>query len=100
MENITLDELATVTGLSRFHVVRAFAAEFGMPPHTYLIQVRLAKAKKLLASRIPLAIVAVEVGFADQSHFTRHFMRTYGVTPAEYAGKKRKRSSIKMIAPE
>jgi AraC-like DNA-binding protein len=99
-ENITLDELATVTGLSRFHLVRAFAREFGMPPHTYLNQVRLAKAKKLITAGIPLASVAVEAGFADQSHFTRHFTKTYGVTPAEYAGKGQKRSSIKLIAPE
>jgi AraC-like DNA-binding protein len=99
-ENITLDELATVTGLSRFHLVRAFAAEFGMPPHAYLNQVRLAKAKKFIAAGIPLAAVAAEMGFADQSHFTRHFKKAYGVTPAEYAGKERKRSSIKMIAPE
>jgi len=98
VENITLDELATVTGLSRFHLVRAFAAEFGLPPHAYLNQVRLAKAKNLIASGIPLALVAVEMGFADQSHFTRHFLKTYGVTPAEYAGKKLNRSSMKMIA--
>jgi AraC-like DNA-binding protein len=86
-ENITLDELAALTGLSRFHLVRAFAAEFGMPPHTYLNHVRLAQAKKLIAAGIPLAIVAAETGFADQSHFTRHFLKTYGVTPAQYAGK-------------
>jgi AraC-like DNA-binding protein len=97
-ENITLDELAALTGLSRFHLVRAFAAEFGMPPHAYLNHVRLAKAKKLITAGISLAIVAAEVGFADQSHFTRHFTKTYGVTPGEYAGTQRKRSSIKMIA--
>ena len=96
-ENITLDELATVTGLNRFHLVRAFAAEFGMPPHAYLNQVRLAKAKKLIAQGIPLATVAAESGFADQSHFTRHFKKTYSVTPAEYAGKERKRLSIEKI---
>jgi AraC-like DNA-binding protein len=98
-ENITLDELATVTRLSRFHMVRAFAAEFGMPPHAYLNRVRLAKAKKRIAAGIPLANVAAEAGFADQSHFTRHFLKTYGVTPAEYAGKERNRSSTMMIAP-
>ena len=97
-ENITLEGLATVTGLSRFHLARAFAREFGIPPHMYLNRVRLAKAKKLITDGIPLAIVAVEAGFADQSHFTRHFLKTYGVTPAQYAGKERKRSSIKMIA--
>jgi AraC-like DNA-binding protein len=83
-ENITLDELATVTRLSRFHLVRAFAREFGMPPHMYLNHVRLAQSKKLIAAGIPLAVVAAEVGFADQSHFTRHFIKTYGVTPARY----------------
>ena len=66
----------------------------------YLNRVRLAKAKKLITDGIPLAIVAVEVGFADQSHFTRHFLKTYGVTPGEYVEKERKRSSMKMIAPK
>ena len=66
----------------------------------YLNRVRLAKAKKLITEGIPLAIVAAETGFADQSHFTRHFIQTYGVTPAKCAGKERKFSSIKMIAPE
>ena len=98
-ENVTLDELATITGLSRFHLLRAFAAEFGMPPHTYLNQVRLAKARKLIAAGIPLANVAAEAGFADQSHFTRHFRKTYSVTPAEYAGREQKRSLMKTIAP-
>ena len=99
-ENITLDELQTLTGLSRFHLLRAFANEFGMPPHTYLNLVRLAKAKKFIAEGIPLAIVAAEVGFADQSHLTRHFTKTYGLTPATYAGQKRRRSSVKTFAAD
>jgi AraC-like DNA-binding protein len=99
-ENITLDELHTLTGLSRFHLLRAFAKEFGVPPHTYLDLVRLAKARKFIAKGIPLAIVAAEVGFADQSHLNRHFVKTYGITPATYAGNKRKRSSINYVAPE
>jgi AraC-like DNA-binding protein len=57
-----------------------------MPPHAYLVQIRLLRAKALLRRGRPIAHVASATGFADQSHFTRHFKRLMGVTPAKYAG--------------
>ena len=82
---VTLAELAGVADLSAFHLCRAFGAALGMPPHAYQTQVRVARAKALLvAGRLPLAQVAAEVGFASQSHFTRHFARLVGVTPGRY----------------
>ena len=89
MENITLDELATVTRLSRFHLVRAFAAEFGMPPHTYLTHLRVARAKELLHRGVRASDVAPQVGFYDQAQLTHHFRRLVGTTPARY-GKSRR----------
>lgn len=82
--SITLDELVAATGLSRYHLVRAFAKEIGLPPHAYQIHVQVERARSLLAAGFPPAVVAAETGFADQSHFTRHFKRTNGVTPGEY----------------
>ncbi|HKI11211.1 MAG TPA: AraC family transcriptional regulator [Candidatus Acidoferrum sp.] len=84
-ELITLDELAKAAALSRFHLVRSFAQQFGLPPHAYQIHVRIKRACHLLRDGLHCVEVAPSVGFADQSHFTRHFKRIMGVTPSVYA---------------
>jgi len=82
---VTLAELADVADLSVFYLCRAFGAAMGMPPHAYQTQIRVIRAKALLVTeRLPLAQVAAEVGFASQSHLTRHFARLVGVTPGQY----------------
>jgi AraC-like DNA-binding protein len=70
--------------LSPFHLLRVFRAAVGLPPHAYQIQLRVARAKELLRAGMPIAAVAVEVGFVDQSHLTRHFKRLVGVPPGRY----------------
>lgn len=82
---ITLDELAAVESLSRYHFLRSFRKQVGMPPHTYIENCRIAAAQRLLATGLPLVQVAAEVGFSSQSHFTRRFRQTLGVTPGRYA---------------
>lgn len=82
---ITLAALSRETGLSRFQVVRAFAKETGLTPHAYMVQRRLAAARSMIVRRVPLVEVANACGFADQSHFTRHFRRSYGITPGTFA---------------
>lgn len=84
--NITLDQIADAAGVSRFHLTRIFAKEFGVTPRAYLLHVRLARAKALLATGAPLQQVAMDTGFSDQSHFTRHFRNSYGMTPMRYLG--------------
>lgn len=84
-ETVTLDELATVSGLSRFHLLRSFATYTGLPPHAYQIRLRIAHAMKLLRSGLPPSAVGGLVGFADQSHLARHFRRVMRMTPGEYA---------------
>lgn len=79
--NIRLAELSRLTQLSEFQLLRAFRAEMGLPPHAYLIQLRVARAKSLLVKGVPPADAAAQVGFADQSHLTRRFKRMVGVTP-------------------
>lgn len=83
-EAVTLEELAALAGLSPFHLLRTFSAAVGMPPHVYLTQVRVGRAKALLAAGLPIAEVATLTGFVDQSHLTRHFKRTVGVAPGQY----------------
>jgi AraC-like DNA-binding protein len=82
---VSLAELAGVAGLSRFQLVRQFARATGLTPHAYLIQRRIEAARVLLARGSALADAAAASGFADQSHMTRIFIRTYGITPGAYA---------------
>jgi AraC family transcriptional regulator len=83
---LSLDHLAAVAHVSPYHFARLFKNSTGLPPHQYVIARRVERAKELLRDRerLPLAEVAAEVGFADQSHFTRHFKRLVGVTPRRF----------------
>jgi len=84
-QNISLAELAGVVQLGIFHFMRKFRAEFGCPPHAYVMRRRIEHAKRQLARRdIPLKVVAADCGFSDQSHMTRVFRRALATTPAEY----------------
>ncbi len=82
--DIGLDQLAAASGVDRFRLTRAFKAAYGLAPHAYLVQLRLSKARRMLASGSQPAAVAMELGFADQSHLGRWFVRAYGLTPATY----------------
>lgn len=83
-EDIGLEELARSTGVDRFRLTRAFKAAFGLAPHAYLVQLRLSRARRLLADGLSPADTAAALGFADQSHLGRWFRRAYGLTPAAY----------------
>lgn len=83
-QNIGLDELARACGVDRFRLSRAFKAAFGIAPHGYLIQLRLVRARRLLALGTSPADVASDLGFADQSHLGRWFRRANGLTPGAY----------------
>jgi AraC-like DNA-binding protein len=80
----TLPELAAAVGLSPFALARTFRNELGLPPHAYLNQLRVRRAKALLDNGEPPAAVAQLVGFVDQAHLSRHFKRMYGVPPGAY----------------
>lgn len=77
-------ELEAVTGLTRYDLARQFRLLYGTSPYRYLLMRRLHRARDLLARGRPLSAVAVDVGFADQAHFTRMFKATFGLTPARY----------------
>ena len=87
-EDIGLEDLAKLTGLTSKHVARAFRQSTGMPPHQYLIGQRIEAAKRrLVKTRESLADIAVECGFADQSHFTATFRRAVGYPPGTWRRK-------------
>jgi len=83
--SIDLETLAKQAGLSRFQALRAFKQRYGLPPHAYQLCLRIAHAQSLLRQGAAAAEVALRCGFADQSHFNRHFKRLNGVTPMQYA---------------
>jgi AraC-like DNA-binding protein len=84
-QQVTLGQASAEIGLSTTHLVRAFSATYGLPPHRYLTGRRLDHARRLLLTGRRPAEVAVTVGFHDQSHLTRHFRRLLGVTPGTFA---------------
>ncbi|MCW8274660.1 AraC family transcriptional regulator [Pseudomonas sp. PCH199] len=80
----SLEELATAVNLSPFHFARVFRRATGMPPHTWLMQQRIARARALLKGGCLPLEVATQLGFADQSHLSRQFKQVYGVGPGAY----------------
>ncbi len=88
-EPVTLDELAAHAGLDKFRLCRAFRAEVGLPPHAWLTELRVVRAKELLASGAAPSDVAPLVGFYDQSRLNRHFRRIVGTTPGRWARERR-----------
>ena len=81
---VTLADLAALSGVSRFQLLRGFVRAVGITPHAYLLQQRVRLARRLLVAGRRPAEAAAEAGFADQSHLTRAFRRQLGVTPARY----------------
>ena len=81
---LTLANLAVEAGTSRYQLLRAFARELGLTPHAYIVQQRLALARRLIRAGTALVDAASAAGFSDRSHLTRMFARQFGVTPARY----------------
>ncbi|WP_164019748.1 helix-turn-helix transcriptional regulator [Pyxidicoccus trucidator] len=81
---MSLRELAAAARLSPWHLVRAFRDQLGQTPQVYLRSLRVREAQRQLVAGLPLAEVALACGFADQSHLTKQFTRTLGITPGDY----------------
>lgn len=83
-EDVSLERLAALVNLSPYHLSHRFRQQFGLPPHAYLMQVRVEQARRRLAAGLPPAETALATGFADQPHLTRAFKRIVGVGPGQY----------------
>jgi AraC-like DNA-binding protein len=81
---LKLAELADAVGLSPFHAARLFTRATGLPPHAWRNQIRLQRSLAPLRAGASVTDVAAASGFTDQSHFTRHFRRMFGVPPGRW----------------
>jgi AraC-like DNA-binding protein len=89
-EHIEIADLANLTGLSPCHFSRAFKQSMGVPPHRYLISRRVEEAARLIESTDrPMFEIALDVGFSDQSHFTRVFSSQVGESPSQFRHQRR-----------
>ena len=84
-DRLTLPDLAGALAVDPYHLAHVFKRTVGIAPHQYLIHRRMERAKQLLATtNLPIAHVALAVGFANQSHFSALFHRITGSTPRSY----------------
>ena len=83
-ENISLNDLCQLTGLSKYYLLRSFTRQKGISPYSYLETIRIAKAKVLLEQGFLPIEAALQTGFTDQSHFSNFFKRFIGLTPKQY----------------
>ncbi|MDT0469273.1 AraC family transcriptional regulator [Streptomyces gibsoniae] len=83
-EDLSIGELAQAAGCSRYALYRSFRIAYGFAPSEYQRDLRLRRARALLAGGTIPSLAAAETGFADQAHLTRWFTRTYGITPSAY----------------
>lgn len=81
---ISLEELAQQVGLSRYAIIRLFKANVGLTPHAFQINLKVNQARAQLKQGIPLAELAVNLGFSDQSHFHKAFKAHTGITPRQF----------------
>lgn len=90
-EPVGVRDLASQVHMSPFHFARRFKQAVGTPPHAYITQERIERAKHLLAStNLPLIEVATRVGYRTQAHFTGVFHRYVETTPRAYRVSSRK----------
>jgi AraC family transcriptional regulator len=81
----SLTQLDGTAGLSNYHFARAFKASTGLPPHRYLVQLRIDRARILLeTTNLPITEIAAQVGYDDPGYLSRLFRRQFGTTPAKY----------------
>lgn len=82
--NISIDDIANVASMSKYHFIRQFRLQFGITPHQYVLSCRVNLARRIIESGQSLNQAALEAGFADDSHLNRHFKRIYGLTPKRF----------------
>ncbi len=80
-ESINLDEVAEVACMSKYHFLRSFKSVYKMPPHQYIIQQRMEKAREMVLNDVPVHEVCWAVGLSNQYSFSRLFKKHFGLAP-------------------
>lgn len=94
-DDISLQALADIAGLSPFYFARCFKATAGAAPHQFIVARRVEKARQLLLhSSLPISQIAAQCGFSDQSHLNRHMKRMLGITPASIGSRKNEGKNV------
>lgn len=84
--DVSLKHLSSIAQMADYNLVKSFRNHFQLPPHQYLINLRIERARELITTTsLSLTEVACRVGFFDQSHFIRHFKKIVGVTPTTFS---------------
>lgn len=83
-ERITLRDIQAATGANPYKLIREFRRKLGMTPYAFILERRITRGTELIEQGEPTALVAAELGFVDQSHFTRYFKRRHGAPPRRY----------------
>lgn len=84
-EEISLNAIASHLNMSQYYFCHLFKQSMGISPYQYVLQQRINKAKQLLKQRkLVITDIALECGFANQTHFTKHFRKLTGTTPRSY----------------
>jgi AraC-like DNA-binding protein len=86
-DDLSISNLASVGSLSPYYFARAFEKEVGLPPHAYIENLRVRKAREFLDRGHSVVATALLAGYADQSHLTHRFKRFLGITPGQYVRK-------------
>ncbi len=82
-QDISLDEIASYIGISKYHFIREFKKRFALTPYQYIQNIKINNAKKMMRYRLPLSHIALECGFVDQSHLINSYKKFFGHTPSK-----------------
>ncbi|KAF1074118.1 AraC family transcriptional regulator [Halodesulfovibrio sp. MK-HDV] len=83
-QDMSIDDLSSEVHMSKYHFIRLFRSQFGLPPHKFILNYKINLVRKSLELGLSPTDVAMEYGFFDVSHMTRHFKKSYGVSPRQY----------------
>ncbi len=86
MQLPNIEELASIINISPFYLMKYFKNEVGISPHAYINQLRINKAKEMIDEGVSLLEITYELGFTDQAHFSKTFLKATGVNPKNYGG--------------